>query len=170
MMKININGITREMTAEELENFQNSSPPAKSYEEAVNDEIRKRYTVSQELAILRQRDEKPDEYAEYYAYCEACKAKFKALKENLEWEICDVTTMFYRVNIEDGYIHSVVKDVNPENSNITEEEYNRIKAILENPPTTTLNGFYYRLKENLEWELCFDENYASKLAEANINN
>lgn len=80
MMKININGITREMTAEELENFQNSSPPAQSYEESVNDEIRKRYTISQELAILRQRDEKPDEYAEYYAYCEACKEKFKALR------------------------------------------------------------------------------------------
>ena len=43
------------------------------YDEAVNAEIRNRYTESQEFAILRQRDEKPDEYAEYYAYCEQCK-------------------------------------------------------------------------------------------------
>ena len=44
-----------------------------SYDEAVDVEIRKRYTVSQEFAILRQRNEKPEEYAEYYAYCEECK-------------------------------------------------------------------------------------------------
>jgi len=50
------------------------------YDEAVNAEIRKRYTVSQEFAILRQRDEKPEEYAAYYAYCEQCKAFVKAKK------------------------------------------------------------------------------------------
>lgn len=52
---------------------------AMPYDEAVDAEIRKRYTVSQEFAILRQRDEKPKEYAEYYAYCEECKALVKAL-------------------------------------------------------------------------------------------
>ena len=61
--------------------------------------------------------------------------------------------MFYRVNKEDGYIHGVVQGVNSENSNITEEEYNHIKGILENAPSAP-DGFYYRLKENLEWELC----------------
>ncbi len=60
--------------------------------------------------------------------------------------------MFYRVNIEDGYIHGVVEGVNPENSNITEEEYNHIKGIIENAPNAP-DGFYYRLKDNLEWEL-----------------
>lgn len=50
------------------------------YEEAVNDEIRKRYSVSQEFALLRQRDEKPVEYAEYYEFCERCKAYVKAKK------------------------------------------------------------------------------------------
>ena len=50
------------------------------YEEAVDAEIRKRYSVSQEFAILRQRDEKPEEYAEYYAYCEQCKAFVKEQK------------------------------------------------------------------------------------------
>lgn len=61
--------------------------------------------------------------------------------------------MFFRVNKEDGYIHGVVQGVNSENSNITEGEYNHIKGILENAPETP-DGFYYRLKENLEWELC----------------
>lgn len=48
--------------------------------EAVNAEIRKQYTESQEFAILRQKDEKPEEYAAYYAYCEDCKAYVKEKK------------------------------------------------------------------------------------------
>lgn len=47
------------------------------YENAVNAKIREKYTLSQELSILRQRDEKTEEYAEYYAYCEQCKAQAK---------------------------------------------------------------------------------------------
>ena len=47
------------------------------YDEAVNMKIRERYTESQEFAILRQKDEKPEEYAVYYAYCEECKAFVK---------------------------------------------------------------------------------------------
>ena len=39
----------------------------------VNAEIRKQYSVSEELAILRQKDEKPEEYEEYNVYAEACK-------------------------------------------------------------------------------------------------
>ena len=45
-----------------------------AYEEYVNALIREKYTLSQELAILRQRDSKPEEYATYNAYCEECKA------------------------------------------------------------------------------------------------
>ena len=41
--------------------------------------IRKRYSVNDELAILRQRDSKPDEFAEYNTYCEQCKTKAKSL-------------------------------------------------------------------------------------------
>lgn len=37
--------------------------------------IRERYTVSDELAIHRQRDTKPDEFADYNAFCEGCKTK-----------------------------------------------------------------------------------------------
>lgn len=48
------------------------------YENEIIRRIRKKYTVNQELAILRQRDTKPDEYAEYNAYVEQCKAEVKA--------------------------------------------------------------------------------------------
>ena len=54
-----------------------------NYDEAVDAEIRKRYSVSQEFAILRQRDEKPEEYAAYFAYCEECKAYVKAMKAEM---------------------------------------------------------------------------------------
>ena len=60
--------------------------------------------------------------------------------------------MYYRINIEDGYIHGVAKGVSFENSNATEDEYNRIVDIIKNTPTAP-DGVYYRLRENLEWEL-----------------
>ena len=61
--------------------------------------------------------------------------------------------MFYAVNKEDGYIHGVVEGVSAENANCTEEEYIHIKGVLENAPTAQ-DGYYYRLKENIQWELC----------------
>lgn len=77
-MKKYVNGEYIELTQEELE--QTWDKDELPYDEAVNLKIRQRYTESQEFAILRQRDEKPDEFAEYYAYCEECK---KSVKENL---------------------------------------------------------------------------------------
>lgn len=47
------------------------------YETLIIRKIRKRYSVNQELAILRQRDTKPLEFAEYDAYVERCKAEVK---------------------------------------------------------------------------------------------
>lgn len=47
------------------------------YETEIIRKIRKRYTVNQELAILRQRDTKPEEFAEYNAFVEQCKAEVK---------------------------------------------------------------------------------------------
>lgn len=61
--------------------------------------------------------------------------------------------MFYRKNEENGYIHSVVQGVNADNANCTESEYETIKAMLLAVPAAP-DGFYYRLKSNLEWELC----------------
>ena len=43
----------------------------------VDELIRRRYSVSAELAILRQRDTKPEEFAEYDAYAEECKKRAK---------------------------------------------------------------------------------------------
>ncbi len=43
------------------------------YENKVVELIRKRYSLNQELAILRQRDTKTSEFEEYNAYAEECK-------------------------------------------------------------------------------------------------
>lgn len=48
-----------------------------TYEERVVELIRQRYTINDELAILRQRDSKPEEFAEYNDYCEDCKVQAK---------------------------------------------------------------------------------------------
>lgn len=49
-----------------------------AYKAAVERLIRERYSVADELGILRQRDTKPQEFAEYNAFAEACKAQAKA--------------------------------------------------------------------------------------------
>ena len=48
------------------------------YERRVDELIRSRYTLSQELAIIRQQATKSEEYQAYYAYCEDCKRKARA--------------------------------------------------------------------------------------------
>jgi hypothetical protein len=53
------------------------TPYQPTYEERVVELIRLRYDVNAELAILRQRDSKPEEFAEYNAYCEECKLQAK---------------------------------------------------------------------------------------------
>lgn len=89
-MKIYINGEYRDMTVEEVNAYNADMEAAErerwlgDYDSLVDEEIRKRYTVSQEFAILRQRDEKPTEYAAYYAYCEECKAFVKAQRAKYE--------------------------------------------------------------------------------------
>ena len=45
------------------------------YPNLVSRLIRERYSIDDEMAILRQRDTKPDEYEAYNAFCEECKAK-----------------------------------------------------------------------------------------------
>lgn len=47
------------------------------YEQEVIRLIRKKYTINQELAILRQRDTKPTEFEEYNTYVEECKRVVK---------------------------------------------------------------------------------------------
>lgn len=50
----------------------------RKYKASVEEAIRNRYSVSDELAIHRQRDIKTGEWLEYMQYCEECKAKAKA--------------------------------------------------------------------------------------------
>ena len=47
------------------------------YDEMVVSLIRQRYSLDEELAIQRQRDTKPEEFNEYFAYCEVCKQRAK---------------------------------------------------------------------------------------------
>lgn len=47
------------------------------YSRLVSEKIRAKYPLDAELAILRQRDEKPEEFTEYNAFAEQCKAEAK---------------------------------------------------------------------------------------------
>ena len=73
-MRIYDNGIYRDMTAEEIAGMQKdiSSTP---YEQRVVNRIREVYSIDDELAILRQRDTKPEEFAEYNAFVEQIKGE-----------------------------------------------------------------------------------------------
>ena len=46
-----------------------------SYESLVVSYIREKYSIDDEFALLRQRDTKPDEFAEYNDFCEQCKTR-----------------------------------------------------------------------------------------------
>ena len=48
------------------------------YENRVEELVGVKYSVRQELSIQRQRDEKPEEFKQYYEYVEQCKAQAKA--------------------------------------------------------------------------------------------
>ena len=85
--RICVNGTYRDMSPEEIAAIETANQEAErqywlsiSYDEAVNAEIRKRYTASQEFAILRQAATKPEEYEAYFAYCEECKTYVKQKK------------------------------------------------------------------------------------------
>lgn len=49
-------------------------PIERQYKDLVISKIRLQYSTDDELAILRQRDSKIDEFAAYNTYCEQCKA------------------------------------------------------------------------------------------------
>ena len=46
-------------------------------------EIRKVYDADDELAIIRQKDTKPEEYAIYFSYVENCKARVNEYINNI---------------------------------------------------------------------------------------
>ena len=82
MKIIEINALTgerkeRELTTEEITQMEamEQQQPQINYDQLVSDLIRERYTIDQELAINRQRDTKPEEFQEYFDFCEQCKIK-----------------------------------------------------------------------------------------------
>lgn len=87
-MRVYENGVYRDMTPDEITAMETAQAKAEQeywqsipYDEAVDAEIRKRYSVSQEFAILRQKEEKPEEYRAYFDYCESCKSYVKEKKQ-----------------------------------------------------------------------------------------
>ena len=67
-----------EITVEEAERAKRLAENEAHYRSMVSARIRSRYDLDAELAILRQRDSKPEEFAAYSAYAEECKAAVKA--------------------------------------------------------------------------------------------
>lgn len=55
--------------------------PEMTYEEQVVAKIRERYSIDDELAILRQRGTKAEEFEAYNAYAESCKEEARLLIE-----------------------------------------------------------------------------------------
>lgn len=52
------------------------------YKAKVVELIRQRYSIDEEIAILRQRDAKPEEFAAYNTYAEECKAEARLIVKN----------------------------------------------------------------------------------------
>ena len=69
-MKKYIDGQYIEMTAEEIAELETPTIP---YEQRVVARIREKYSVDDELALLRQRVLKPGEFEEYYTFVERIK-------------------------------------------------------------------------------------------------
>ena len=73
-MRVYEDGIYREMTEQEIAEMEANKPNI-PYEQRVVARIRERYSVDDELAILRQRDSKPDEFNTYNEFVERIKVE-----------------------------------------------------------------------------------------------
>lgn len=74
-MRVLENGIYRDATEEEVARANSYIRPP--YKDRVIARIRRVYSVDDELAILRQRDTKPEEFEEYNTFVETIKAEEK---------------------------------------------------------------------------------------------
>lgn len=70
-----------EEAPETTEDGTETSTVPMDYGETVNGLIRRKYTLSEELAILRQRDTKAEEFEAYNAYAESCKEEARGISE-----------------------------------------------------------------------------------------
>ena len=81
-MKINVleNGVVvvRDMTSEELAEYENRKDN-RTYQQRVVDRIRQIYSIDDEIAIIRQRDTKPEEFSAYNQLVEKIKTEEKRL-------------------------------------------------------------------------------------------
>lgn len=81
-MKINVleNGVVvvRDMTPEELAEYENRKDN-RTYQQRVVDRIRQIYSIDDEIAIIRQRDTKPEEFLAYNEQIEKIKTEEKRL-------------------------------------------------------------------------------------------
>lgn len=76
-----VNGVKMPLTEEEIAEMKNELLKI-PYEQRVVDRIRLKYSVDDELAILRQRDTKPDEFIAYNDFVERIKAEEKEAVSN----------------------------------------------------------------------------------------
>ena len=81
-MKITENGVVRDMTPEEEAFFTQEQEPL-PYKDRVIARIRERYSVDDEIAILRQKDTKFEEWIEYNTFVENIKLEEKIKEQNL---------------------------------------------------------------------------------------
>lgn len=70
-----------EEAPETTEDGTETSTVPMDYGETVNGLIRRKYTLSEELAILRQRGTKAEEFEAYNSYAESCKEEARLLIE-----------------------------------------------------------------------------------------
>lgn len=80
-MKVYENGTYRDMTEGEMKQ-KAEAELALPYEQRVVNRIREKYSVNDELALLRQRDTKTGEFNEYNAFVEGIKAEEKEGAKN----------------------------------------------------------------------------------------
>ena len=76
-----VNGVKMPLTEEEIAEMKNELLNI-PYEQRVVDRIRLKYSVDDELAILRQRDTKPDEFIAYNDFVERIKAEEREAVSN----------------------------------------------------------------------------------------
>jgi hypothetical protein len=68
-------------TAHEIELSRKNGTLEQMKSRLVESMIATRYTVGQQIAILRQKAEKPDEYEAFFSFAEECKARARAMLE-----------------------------------------------------------------------------------------
>lgn len=83
-----LNGKLVEMTQEEISKLQAEAEASDRdywlhtpYNICVSNMVHERYSYDDEIAIIRQEKEKPEEYQAYFDYCEYCKAFVRQKKE-----------------------------------------------------------------------------------------